>query len=74
MSACCVRGESRGKRLARWAVPGTFAALLPKCPLCVAGWIGLTGVALPSGWMRMLLIAACVVSLGWAARGRRVRP
>lgn len=55
----------------RWVVPAALLALMPKCPLCFAGYIALaTGVGLSftvASWLRLGLIVLCVAALVWFA-------
>lgn len=41
---CCRRARTRG-----WAVGSVtfalFAALVPKCPICIAAWLGVLGLS-----------------------------
>jgi hypothetical protein len=63
---------------AKWIVPTAILALLPKCPMCLAGYIALgsgLGISLPLAiWLRGGLILICFASLTWlaAASARRV--
>ena len=58
--SCC-------KNAAGWIVPGVGLALIPKCPICVAGYVAaLTGlgISIPmAGRLRWGLIVLCVVAL-----------
>ena len=56
-----------------WAAPGLVLALLPKCPMCLAGYLALAGVAVSvdsAEGLRIALVAACVAylaRLSWKA-------
>jgi hypothetical protein len=47
----------------RWLVPGALLALMPKCPVCLAGYLALAtgvGVSLPVAQaLRFTLMALC---------------
>jgi hypothetical protein len=65
---CCGRGSA-----VRCAVPAALLVLIPKCPLCLAGWLAVaTGLGIPAaaaGWLRVLLIALCVAPASvWVLR------
>lgn len=59
---------------AAWAVPSAGLALMPKCPVCLAGYIALaTGIGIPvaaAAWVRWGLIVLCAGSLVYLAARR----
>ena len=64
-----------------WLAPGVALAVLPKCPLCVAGWIAAVsglGVSLSvAAWLRDALWVAGALLLAllvWRAMRVRRRP
>lgn len=74
MSPCPCGAATPGRRvlsLARWLLPGTVLAFLPKCPACLAAYVALgTGASLSipaAASLRTLLIAVCTVALGYLA-------
>jgi hypothetical protein len=77
MKAACCQVARRGGAIAGWAVPGAILALLPKCPMCVAGYVLLwTGVGLSVSTatvLRVTVIGACVATLGLLAVRRILR-
>ncbi len=93
MHGCCSGGESaavgvgarrwarKGVALVEWVLPVAALALVPKCPLCVAGYIALfTGVGVSFSTAATVRWAIVVMSVGalafllmrvaWRARGR----
>lgn len=71
--SCC----GRGAEVAGWVVPGATLALLPKCPACVAAYIGVaTGLGVSfstAAYIRTSLVIACVAVLLLVAVRRGVR-
>lgn len=71
------RPLTRAVEFLKWLAPGALLALLPKCPVCFAGYVALAtgiGISLPTaGHLRTALALACVASLAFllATRGRR---
>jgi hypothetical protein len=55
----------------RWLIPATMLVLMPKCPVCLAGYVALgTGIGLSftaASWLRVALIVLCIGALGWLA-------
>jgi hypothetical protein len=70
MNACCVRrrdGVRKSRGVAAWLVPGGLLVLMPKCPVCLAGYgAAATGLGLSvpaASGLRVALIALCCLSL-----------
>ena len=88
MSRSCCQVARRSGEIAGWVVPSATLALLPKCPICVAGYIALlTGVGVSmttAAYVRWALLIAsiAILSIMAARRGlvlinmrlRRVKP
>lgn len=82
---CCQKPQTSPPRSWRsrlwetiaWLVPGTLLALMPKCPVCLAGYLALlTGMGVPlsaAGYLRTGLILTCVLSLTYLAIRRLPR-
>lgn len=59
------------REFAGWLLPSVTLVLLPKCPLCLAGYIALgTGIGLSvpgATYLRLVLIVLCVITLFYIA-------
>lgn len=66
----------RSGRWAAWSVPSAGLALMPKCPVCLAGYIAVaTGIGVPvaaAAWVRWGLMVVCIGSLAYLVV-RRIR-
>jgi hypothetical protein len=75
-SECCKVARRSGE-VAGWLLPGATLALLPKCPVCMAGYVALIsgmGVSIPTAtYLRTALLVLCIASLTYLAirRARR---
>lgn len=87
MSRCCTRSKAqisgdavqtaspsaakRCGRFAGWVVPSVGLVLIPKCPMCLAGYIALAtgiGLSVPTAtYLRFSLIALCIGALVFLA-------
>jgi hypothetical protein len=67
----------RGVELAKWLLPGTLLAIMPKCPACLAAYVALAtglGLSLPTASIvQTLLVILCVASLCYLALRRTLR-
>ena len=66
----CTPGRGRSEPRAPWVAlaSGLLAALLPKCPLCVAAWLSFFGVTLGAAGvalqaLRPIALAVCASAL-----------
>ncbi len=86
MQQCCRTGQGSERltrpvlRLTGLTLPAGLLVLLPKCPLCLAGWFTVvTGVEFSAdraGWLRasvLVLWGATLVAVIRSRRERRVR-
>ena len=75
MKTCCQQIKSR--RLAGWLLPGGLLVLMPKCPVCLAGYVAIfTGAGLSMAvaqGLRIAMIATFVASLVVFTRALFVR-
>ena len=59
----------RAGRGIQWLFPAALLVLMPKCPLCVAAYVALfTGIGISAStarWIRVLMLACCLISLGY---------
>ena len=74
MKACCVKTRNaagKGRGIAAWLVPGGLLVLMPKCPVCLAGYVAaFTGLGLSvpaASSLRITLIVLCILSLAFLA-------
>jgi hypothetical protein len=61
----------RAWRGIQWLFPAAILVLIPKCPLCVAAYVGLfTGIGITvstARWIQIVMVVSCVASLGYVA-------
>ena len=72
MNACCVRRRGtapKSRGVAAWLVPGGLLVLMPKCPVCLAGYVAAAtglGLSVPvASGLRGALIVLCCMSLAF---------
>ena len=70
VNCCAARTSGRRLRTALgWLLPGAVLILIPKCPLCMVGYVAMfSGVGLSisaAAGLRTGLIAVCCASLGY---------
>ena len=70
-------GVRRAWRGAQWVFPTALMVLMPKCPMCVAGYLVLfTGVGMSvstAGWIRIGVLGLCSIALAYLALTRVFR-
>ena len=71
---CCGAQPSRRSILqhalqsASWIIPGSLLALMPKCPICLAGYIALgTGLGISASAATHLRTAIITLCIAWLA-------
>ena len=69
MSRTCCQAIRRTGKSAHWIVPSVVLALLPKCPMCIAGYIALaTGLGVSfnaASYLRSSLLVSCIAWLSY---------
>jgi hypothetical protein len=67
----------RASAIAGWIVPGAMLVLIPKCPLCLAGYIAVvSGVGMSvttAAYLRTSLLVLCVSTLLFVASKALIR-
>src|SRR5689334_493764 len=68
----------RGARFSEWFVPSAILVLLPKCPLCIAGYLTVaTGIGISvttAAYAKMAFTVVCVASLLYLGVKRALYP
>jgi hypothetical protein len=74
---CCKAGQNWRWSGVREVAPGVLLVLMPKCPLCLAGYLSVaTGIGISfttAKYLRIALIALCVGSLAFFLVRRLLR-
>ncbi len=64
MNCCRSQTLKRGSSIGKWVAPGAAFLLIPKCPLCIIGYVAAaTGIGLSfstAQYVRSVLIAASI--------------
>jgi len=77
MSNSCCQMARRSGKVAGWIVPSAVLALVPKCPICIAGYLTLaTGLGISisaAAYVRLGLVIGCSAWLLCVATRRILR-
>jgi hypothetical protein len=77
MSSSCCHVKRRSGGIAGWIVPGAVLALIPKCPMCIVGYVALaTGLGISisvATYLRLFLVFACSTWLAYVIARRMLR-
>ena len=61
----------RARRNMKWLLPAVPLVFIPKCPMCVVGYVALfTGIGITlstARWLELVIPASCLISLAFLA-------